>query len=178
MITRTASLIAPLCALWTGIALAQPPPGEPRGPGPRLSFEELDGNHDGKLTSEEFSVEQARLIERRFERVDRDHSGSISSGEFEAARAALAERVQRRLGERAGREGLPGMPPFDEVDVSGDDAISLEEYRDAQKASMSRRFQHLDSDQDGAVSKQEFDAARDRFRERDQDREKGSGASP
>jgi Ca2+-binding EF-hand superfamily protein len=169
---------AVLCAAWAGMADAQPGPGGPDGRRPTMSFKDLDANGDGRLTAEEFSAEQNQLIERRFGRLDRNNDKVLSPEEFEAARTAFENRARRHLGDESQRQGLPGMPHFDEVDVNGDDEVSLDEFSKAQQVSMSRRFGHMDENDDGALSELEFDEARARFRERMQQRGSNPGDRP
>ena len=102
-------------------ALAGPDENHPGRPGRNMpSFQELDANKDGKLTSDEFRTQQEKTVDRRFERLDRDHDGKISSNEFEQAGADFRDRMHRRMGDGPAPEGLPGMPHFDEVDTTGD----------------------------------------------------------
>ncbi|RYZ12611.1 MAG: calcium-binding protein [Alphaproteobacteria bacterium] len=65
-------------ALLAGSAVAQPPAGPGRGPGPGgFGLLEFDGNADGKLTKTEFDAGQRA----RFDKIDANKDGSITREE-------------------------------------------------------------------------------------------------
>ena len=182
---QRSALACGLTLLMCAPALAGPGDDHPGRPGKSMpSFKELDANQDGKLTPEEFRAQQEKTIEQRYERLDRDHDGKITAEEFEKAGAHFRDRMHRRMGGPQGSpdskppEGLPNVPHFDEVDTSGDNVITLDEFQKAQVTSMTRRFEHVDEDRDGFVTEKEYDAARARFQERMKDKGPGSREDP
>ncbi|GEM_PF-1463425 len=83
-----------------------PAPNGPGGNGPRgaggqrggFSFERLDSNKDGKITSDELTRTEI------FDRLDTNKDGSITEEEFNAAREQLR-------GQRGGADNGPGSRP-------------------------------------------------------------------
>lgn len=152
--------------------------------GARMSFEQLDADSDGKLTLEEF---QAPMKER-MARIDTNGDGALSEEELQAARDARMGpgRDGQRMGKMHGKmgghgkmygqrgdfEGHRGLMTDEQrleraqamiemKDANGDGVLSVEEL--AAKPDGSRIFARIDADKDGAITKQEFDAARADF---------------
>jgi Ca2+-binding EF-hand superfamily protein len=119
--------------------------GERKGK-PRIIFEELDTNADGKITTEEMSERRAA----RFAQRDTDGDGMLSKDELTAAALKqMTERVAKRT-ERM----------IEKRDTDGDGQISLAELSDGNKGS--KLIERLDKDGDGAVSSEEFAAMKER----------------
>ncbi len=97
--------------------------------------------------------------ENRVARLDADGNGSLNAAEW----AAKAERPGRaddaaangRRGD--GHHGRRGMDMMKMADANGDNAISLDEMRNAALA----RFDKVDTDGDGTISAAERQAARE-----------------
>ena len=116
---------------------------------PHHSFEELDANSDGKLTRAEIETH----MQMRFEGADTDADGVLSKDE-------LLARLKKGQSERA-EKYVNHM--LDRHDANGDGALSLEEMKARHDGKM---FGRMDADQDGAVTKQEFEEARAKFKDR------------
>ena len=97
-------------------------------------LEGADANNDGNITREEFLARPMQM----FARLDANNDGVISAG----------ERPQR--GERRGSEGRR------HADANNDGQISQAEFA----ARGAARFERLDVNRDGSVTREEADAAR------------------
>lgn len=137
----TTSAVLCVTLMVGGAGLAKSPDrGQP------LRFDAMDANGDGEISRDEM----AGLRAARFEQTDANGDGALSLEELEAearARAAThAERMMARL------------------DANEDGKLSPEELAEAPGPDW--RFQRMDRDGDGVVSKREFDAMQDRWAKR------------
>jgi Ca2+-binding EF-hand superfamily protein len=116
--------------------------------GPRINFEEVDLNADGKITPEEMSAFRAA----KFAEQDVDGDGMLSRAEISAA---ILSRIEANMDKRLDRM-------FERGDTDGDGMISLAELPGGGDRS-GKLFERLDKDGDGAVSADEMDAMKKRF---------------
>ncbi|MEX2578140.1 MAG: hypothetical protein WD342_03705 [Verrucomicrobiales bacterium] len=124
-------------------------PGRPggkrkgKGPGgePGEFFKNADTNEDGKLSRDEVSDP----LWSRISRLDKDDDNAVSREEFAAARDA---------GPGRGPGGTP-RERFQRADANGDGKVSKDEVPEEVWTRMGR----LDTDDDGAVTPEEFAAA-------------------
>ncbi len=116
--------------------------GKHAGPGP--SFEEMDANADGLISSDELQAHR----EARFTQTDANGDGALSRAELEA-------RMDSKSSERRAKF-LDRM--FERRDTDADGQLSLEEMTSGRTAKM---FERADADGDGLISKAEFEAARE-----------------
>jgi Ca2+-binding EF-hand superfamily protein len=145
---KTGAAVAALFAATIGTAvMAERGPG---GPGNMMleMFDTIDADKDGKLTEAELAAH--RVAE--FAAADTDKSGTLSAEELTAKHLArmtdiAAERTTRMIGQ---------------MDDNGDGALSADEMAQTVEG---RRFARIDSDDDGAISKTEAEAALERFAE-------------
>lgn len=164
---------AALAAMLTGsIAIAQPGGGKMRGP---------DANQDGVITEAEVRA-HAR---ERFTKMDINNDGKIDQAEMTALREArqakraerMASRPEARQGEAGERKGgkWRGKRGGDgegmqrgmmRLDTNNDGAISLAEF----EAAAIERFKRQDTNNDGQVTKAERDAAREAMKQRWQEK--------
>jgi hypothetical protein len=116
-----------------------------------------DPDLDGLVTSDE----AAKFYQTRFRLLDENHDGAIDGSEFQGATAARSLQVLDGF-------SRPRPLAFESVDVDGDRVITPEEFLRAEVVRRSaggldaRRqaiFEQVDSNQDGALSRQEFMAA-------------------
>lgn len=115
----------------------QMPPGAPGMPGaaePRKSpFDEMDTNHDGFVSREEYVAFQ----KKRFDEFDTNHDGKIDAKEI-ASSPPLMER-NLKTAERM----------IKEWDKNGDGIVSAEEFQQASE----ERFARQDKDGTGKIAK-------------------------
>ncbi len=138
----------------TGMAVAQGKGGERGMP----TFEELDADGSGEITSEDFAM----LRDNRFADVDTDGDGAVSEAEFVAA-------AEGRAAERAAQR-------FARLDADGDGTLSRDVIEaGGRRGPGDRMLSRLDADDSGGVSAEEFDAGMERFAERRGKRGKRQG---
>ena len=159
-------LITALAAALVGFGSAQAYPGKDSG----KMFDALDANSDGQLTQKELSNMHQAMRRMRFDGADADNDGQIAKQEFMDSAQKRAERM------------------FDHMDANDDGVLDADEakprYRGPQHASgtdadkshhkdgkkmgghgankAERMFKHMDNDDDGQVSRDEFSQAMDR----------------
>ncbi|MEO1730649.1 MAG: hypothetical protein AAFR64_07915 [Pseudomonadota bacterium] len=134
-----------------------------------IRFAETDANGDGEVTPDEMTAarekREAEMAKRRaerqammFERLDTDGSGGLSQAELEAGKALRAEARGDRRGQHMGRRGGGAGPMrmLRRADTNNDQAISREEF----DAMIEARFAKLDTDGSGAITEAEREAAK------------------
>lgn len=152
-------------------------------------FSRLDGNNDGRLTREDRDIVADRHSAEMFTSMDADNNGAISRAEWTAHHEQRqAQRATRRADRQAnaggqgggrqhhGRHGRGhggGMAMLARhADTNNDNAVSREEFLTAATA----RFERADTDKDGTISAAERQSARAAMRRHW--RGAGSEASP
>ena len=121
--------------------------------GAPVDFETLDSNGDGQITLEEMQAERAARVAR----ADTDGDGFLTQEELEAAASERAAAFASRMIER--------------LDADEDGRLSAEEMQKPERAERAeRRFDRVDTNDDGAISQAEFDAAREKMKDRRQGR--------
>jgi Ca2+-binding EF-hand superfamily protein len=131
-------------------ALAQPGPDGEGGPGPMLAemFGTLDADADGKVTLEELQAHRAA----KFAAADANGDGLLDAAEALAFhQAEMAEMLERRA-----------KMMIERHDDNGDGSLSAEEMGESR---LEDRFALIDTDNDGAISPAEAEAAALRFAE-------------
>lgn len=114
--------------------------------GPRIDFSELDANADGQLTL----AEVRNAAATRFAATDTNGDGGLSADEM-AARA-IAE-VTANAASRA-------TDMIARMDKNGDGLLQADEMKPRRGGDRAERmFEHMDEDEDGIVTRAEFDAA-------------------
>jgi Ca2+-binding EF-hand superfamily protein len=130
-------------------AIAQTGPDEgERGPRMAEMFAAMDANSDGKVTQEEIAAHRAAM----FAAADTNSDGSLSSDELAARELA---RFTETLPDRTARM-------LDRRDANGDGSLSADEIGEGP---MEDHFARIDTDNDGAISQAEAEAAVERFAE-------------
>jgi Ca2+-binding EF-hand superfamily protein len=129
-----------------------------------MDFATLDANGDGKISAED----AAALAAARFAEADSNGDGQIDQAEMTAQiTAKMEERGGHRGGETPDEDRLNWMAEgaimkFD-ADKSG--TLSAEEATPDDKR-FTRMIERFDEDDDGALSEEEFDAAKEKMRGR------------
>jgi Ca2+-binding EF-hand superfamily protein len=132
-------------------------------------FAKMDANGDGTLNA----ADRTAMIAKHFTKMDSNGDGSISQSEFmtmhEAGAERRTERREKRMehigaamheGRNGGRRVGGAMPMLARVDTNGDKAVSQAEFR----AAIEARFSNADTNQDGSVTMEERQAARNILR--------------
>jgi EF hand len=154
LVGATASLVA---------AVAMAAPGSDR-------FAKLDADGNGSVTRAEIDARTAD----RFAKLDGDRDGFVTKAEMtahhEAMKAKRAERAAKHGGDnakhaehRAERAGERG-DYFARRDADNDGRLSLAEFQ----AGGAKRFERLDSDKNGTVTRDEMAKARETWKARPQ----------
>lgn len=144
--------------------------GEKQGQGRGNLFARLDTNNDGVITQAEAQAVQSRRQAQSqgqvrgqrgaglFARLDANRDGNITRAEFDARAAVRGDRRGDRAVRMAnrGQRGAFGPQMFARVDSDRDGRISLAEVT-AQRLA---RFDRLDANRDGTLTREERRAAR------------------
>lgn len=141
----TLTSVALIGAIATGLmvtAAAANDRGHGRG---QMDFATLDADGDGQITQAEIEA----MAAARFAEVDTDGNGAVTAEE-------LAAQAEARNAERLANRTARMIAALDEDD-SGD--LSAEELA-ARGPGAERFFERFDEDGDGAVSEEEFEAAK------------------
>ncbi|WP_156840731.1 EF-hand domain-containing protein [Novosphingobium aquimarinum] len=129
-------------------------------------FARMDANNDGKIDQADREARQADRKAKMFAAMDADGNGAISRDEFMSH-----ERPHRRMGKNDGdnrdarwggkrghRGGMMAMAKM--ADTNNDGAISKAEF----EAAHAKHFAMMDGNGDGRVTKEERQAAREQMK--------------
>lgn len=146
----TLALATLLGALLATSAMAQMGQGGEEGHGPMLGemFAGIDTDSDGKITLEELEAHRTAM----FTAADANGDGVLNAEELAAHHAAQMEAT---MAERSARM-------IERHDNNGDGSLSVDEMG---AGPIEDRFAVIDTDNDGAISQEEAEAAADRFAE-------------
>ncbi len=145
------------------------PPAPPAAPDP---FATVDLNHDGHVTPSEWRASPFNLAAADFVVYDANDDGRINREEHAQVAnrtsrpSQFADRDLNNDGFLSRREWTNVEPvPFDRLDRDRDSRVSWEEYRDPSRASSARdtRFDDMDRNGDGRLSRREMGSDRDAF---------------
>merc|ERR1712032_557433 len=139
-------------------------------------FDQLDTNHDGKITREEFQENMhpsraAKAVEQMlkdvFDRMDGNGDGSLSREEVSTAFANIvgkscvkSQKSFKRLIVDAGMN--PDFFVFEQLDANNDGKVTWEEFRARLQPSfdvmdfLRSVFSHVSANENGALSKEEL----------------------
>jgi len=157
------ALAAPLFATAISTAEAR------RGHGGGSAFNSIDADESGTVSLDEYLSRTPARAERRFGRKDKNDDGLITSDEYPQARAhnpnreAFLSCVSSAIGEAFSR------PSWDEylegTDLNADDSIDVDEFTTASTAKATSRFETIDANADGELTREEMREARLAHRE-------------
>ncbi|MDO5506087.1 MAG: EF-hand domain-containing protein [Pseudoxanthomonas suwonensis] len=117
-------------------------------------FDQLDANRDGHLDRADWQARASQQREAFFTRADTDNDGRLSRAEFDAAHNARHARMQQQRAERAAaRADRQQQTPAPQRNARPQPTLEQRQQR------MAQMFSRLDADNDGHVSRAEFDAA-------------------
>ena len=145
-----------LSGLATGAMAEMGPGGEDRAARMMEMFGTIDANADGKVTQEELAAYRTAT----FAAADTNSDGTLSSDELAARELA---RFTESLPDRTARV-------LERQDANGDGSLSADEIGEGP---LEERFARIDSDNDGAISTAEAEAAMSRGGEGRGDRKHG-----
>lgn len=132
------------------------------------SFEQIDTNRDQNINPAELRAANATIAEANFEQLDFNGDGVVSEREAEAVRPSLREAFDQvdadedgnvsQAEYEAARLNLLGETEFAAFDTDGDGVIDEQEADD--DMALSEDFDSIDIDDDGMISNEEFERAR------------------
>jgi hypothetical protein len=127
-------------------------------------FARFDVNRDGRIDRADREARMATMMQARFDRLDADHNGSLSRSEFADRQSGAMAGNRRGFGQRQmGRPGAGhGMMMGRMGDRDGDGALTHAEFA----ANALERFDRLDVNHDGQLTREERQAGREQMRER------------
>lgn len=141
-------------------------------------FERIDTNDDDVISLDELTVPAVAKAEKRFERKDADADGFLTFEEMTAGREEpldLTDYIEEiaqcvaDVKEETGNENITEIDPenylspqqkFDAADTSGDELLDLAEVQAKATSTAAEKFANMDSDENLAVSLEEFTAAK------------------
>lgn len=107
-----------------------------------------DTNGDGKVSKEEAAALQDKKQGDWFDKVDANKDGFLTDDEVRQARDARRDHMRGEMKAR-------GEERFKEADTNNDGQISLDEAQ-AKMPRLAERFNTLDADKNGMLSKEEL----------------------
>ena len=127
-------------ALFAGTALAG---DKPTSDAPRDEMR-ADTDHDGRISRAEWDAAGSQRRSDWFDKLDLNHDGYISQDEMRQARETRNANMRGHMDEK-----------FKEADTNGDGQLSLDEVQ-AKMPRLAARFNELDTDKNGLLSKEEL----------------------
>jgi len=132
-------------------------------------FAKMDANNDGQLDQTDRAAHRQKKRTKMFDKLDADNDGSIARDEFMAFEGhGKRGRMGRHGGKGHGR-GHHGMKMMKMADTNGDGAVSQAEFT----AGASKRFNSIDANSDGQITKEERQAHHQEMRGKWRDRTEG-----
>lgn len=160
MSKSTAGIFLALCVIASTTIAKPDKPRENRAAPPHLpSFDEIDINHDGKISAEEFKNAQSKISQARFAHLDANDDGSLNADELEGIRKQIVER-HPELADKPRKHA----PLMSVVDADANEVVSLDEFADYSMKTAMDRFAKIDTDANGVITRDELDAAFDEIR--------------
>ena len=133
-------------ALCTTVICASGAVAKPDHARSSVTFEQLDADNDGSISRDEMEG----MAQRRFNAADSNGDGKITVDELEALAASRARTNAEKIMTR--------------LDKNDDGMLEESELPGGKRSG--RRFDRMDTDGDGAISKAEYEAAREHMAKR------------
>jgi Ca2+-binding EF-hand superfamily protein len=115
-------------------------------------FNEVDSNHDGKLSFAEMQAAEQQRLKERFDRLDADHDGGVSLAEMRQAHEHRGDMREHR------HEHWQEMhEKLQALDTNHDQALTKQEIGDAFPR-LTENFDRLDANHDGKLTREEMHA--------------------
>ncbi len=133
-------------------------------------FAHMDANGDGKLDPSDREARRSERREAMFAALDKDADGSISREEFMAFDHQGPGKMHHRPD---GERGHPGMMMMQKADTDNDGSISEAEF----VAGAGKHFDEMDTNNDGNLTQDERQAARDTMRDQWRGMMRGQGSN-
>ncbi len=145
------------------------------------SFQRMDTNLDGTLSLDEITLPMTEKVAKMLTHKDTDEDGSISFEEYNLSRggdsktdlSAIADDIVQCVADvkaetnddnitvPSADQFLSPQARFDDIDTNIDGLLSLEELQAKATAKGSSAFDNMDADDNGEVSEDEFNTAKD-----------------
>lgn len=152
----TTAILAVTMTVGAGAALAE---GGKRHYGKAgFDFATLDADGDGEISLQDLEAAQTA----RRAALDSDGDGFVTLEDMQAIGRKGADERAKRM--------------FDRFDADGDGKIAIEDLPQ-RRGGAEKMFDRMDADGDGVVSKAEFEAAKEKMRDRMQARRDGKAAA-
>lgn len=118
------------------------------------TFEQADTNSDGRVTLDELKTALPGMTPERFKQLDRNGDGVLTTADRETTKTAPQGQMREKL---------------QQADANHDRQITLEEAKAVFPRATERRFQQMDQDGDGVISRADFKKAGDKLKQADKD---------
>lgn len=128
----------------------------------RLRFQSADSNDDGKIDRDEFMAKAEQRAERMFERMDDNDDGTLDADEAQPHHGGKHHK--------SGKHHDGDKPHHDKSEDKDKGEHRKDGHGDRKGKHAEKMLERMDSDDDGSVSRDEWDDAMERAHERHGDK--------
>ena len=140
----SATVLAVALAATASVASAADNKGDSARPQRGEMFKRMDKDGDGRLSRAELPADER--AQKRFEAMDKDQDGYVTQEEAQAARQTRRAEGKARMEQH-----------LRDADINGDGQYSIDELQ-AKMPRMAERFNDLDADKNGYLTREEMRA--------------------